>query len=114
MIPAKEVRLSGRAGTALDALEESFSPEFRTVARRVHALKPVLLADCLHGEVVRKSAIPAPLRRQYGLENLYVEDLPGFWRLLYTVVRIEGDRIVVVLEIVDHRAYSRWFPGRRK
>ena len=114
MIPAKEVRLSGQAGTALDALGESFSPELRTVARRVHALKPVLLADCLHGEVVRKSAIPAPLRRQYGLENLYVEDLPGFWRLLYTVVRIEGDRIVVVLEIVDHRAYSRWFPGRRK
>lgn len=114
MIPAKEVRLSERAGTSLDALEESSSPELRTVAKRVHALKPVLLADCLHGEVVRKSVIPASLRREYGLENLYVEDLPSFWRLLYTVVRVDGERILVVLEIVNHRAYSRWFPGRRK
>lgn len=114
MIPAKEIRLSQRAGNSLDALEESSSPELRTVAKRVHALKPVLLADCLHGEVVGKSAIPAPLRREYGLENLYVEDLPSFWRLLYTVVRADGERILVVLEIVDHRAYSRWFPGRRK
>lgn len=114
MIPAKEIRLSERAGSSLDALKESSSPELRTVAKRVHALKPVLLADCLHGEVVRKSAIPAPLRREYGLENLYVEDLPSFWRLLYTVVRIDGERIIVVLEIVDHHAYSRWFPGRRR
>ena len=114
MIPAKEIRLSERAGKLLDRLEKSSLPELRAVARRVHALKPVLLADCLHGEVVRKSAIPALLRREYGLENLYVEDLPSFWRLLYTVVRIEGERILVVLEIVDHRAYSRWFPGRRK
>ena len=114
MIPAKEIRLSERAGNSLGAPEESSSPELRTVAKRVHTLKSVLLADCLHGEVVRKSAIPAQLRREYGLENLYVEDLPSFWRLLYTVVRVEGERILVVLEIVDHRAYSRWFPGRRK
>lgn len=114
MIPAKEIRLSERAGNSLDALEKSSAPERRAVAKRVHALKPVLLADCLHGEVVLKSAIPAPLRREYGLENLYVEDLPGFWRLLYTVVRIEGERILVVLEIVGHREYSKWFPGQRR
>ena len=114
MIPAKEIRLSERAGKALDELEDASTPELKTIARRVHALKPVLLSDCLHGEVVRKSAIPAPLRREYGVENLYVEDLPNFWRLIYTITRVDGERVLVVLEIVDHRAYSKWFPGRRK
>lgn len=44
-----------------------------------------MLKDCLHGEVVRKPSIPKNLKRTYGVENLYVEDLPSFWRLLYTV-----------------------------
>ncbi|MGA8709668.1 MAG: hypothetical protein WB786_00325, partial [Thermoplasmata archaeon] len=86
----------------------------RTIARRAHAFKPILLVDCLHGEVVRKSAIPKDLREKYALENLYVEDLPDFWRMLYTVVKQGGRRIIVVVEIVDHKTCSRWFPGRRR
>jgi hypothetical protein len=114
MIPASAVLLSDRAGTALDALESSSSSEARAIARRARALKPILLVDCLHGDVVWKSAIPRALRARYGVENLYVEDLPTFWRLLYTIVKREGRRVVVVLEIVDHREYTRWFPGRKR
>ena len=114
MIPATEVRLSDRAAGSLDALEGSTRPESKAVARRVRALKPLLLVDCLHGEVVRRSMVPKDLRERYGLENLYVEDLPAFWRLLYSVVRIAGRRVVVVVEIVDHRTYSKWFRGRKR
>ena len=112
MFPASEILLAEAAGKTLDALEASSSPKGRPIARRVRDLKLILLADCLHGEVVRKSAIPSSLRAKYGLENLYVEDLPDFWRLLYTVVKSEGRRIIVVVEIVNHKNYSRWFPGR--
>lgn len=114
MIRASAVLLGDRAARALDQLESSPSAESRSIARRAHSLKPVLLADCLHGEVVRKSAIPVILRERHGVENLYVEDLPAFWRLLYTVVRREGQRVILVVEIVDHRAYDRWFPGRKR
>jgi hypothetical protein len=113
MIPAAAVILSDSAQAALDALEASSAPGNVSVARRARAFKPVLLVDCLHGEVVRKSAIPASLRAKYGLENLYVEDLPSFWRLLYTIVKREGRRVIVVIEIVNHRQYTKWFPGRR-
>lgn len=85
-----------------------------SAARRVRALKPLLLADCLHGEVVKKDRIPPGLRGKYGLENLYVEDLPSFRRLLYTIVRDRGERFIVIVDIVDHQEYSRWFPGRRR
>lgn len=112
MIRASAVVLGDRAAAALDYLDSSPSAESQSIARRAHNLRSVLLADCLHGEVVRKSAIPRALRERHGLENLYVEDLPAFWRLLYTVVRRAGERVVVVVEIVDHRAYDKWFPGQ--
>jgi hypothetical protein len=114
MIPAVRVLLSTRAGEALDALEASDSKDDRSIAQRVRAYKPILLVDCLHGEVVRKGAIPRALASRYGLENLYVEDLPQSWRMQYTVVKREGQRLVVVIEIVDRKLYSKWFPGRQR
>ena len=85
-----------------------------SIAKRERALRAVLLADCLHGEVVKKERIPKSLRAVFPLDNLYVEDLPNFWRFLYTVARDGGERYIVVIRIVDHEQYSVWFPSRRK
>jgi len=109
---AKDIVLSSAASHALEILHEISDPSSASIVRRVRALKPILLADCLHGEVVKKDRIPKALKHKYGLENLFVEDLPSFWRLLYTIVRDRGERYIVVVEIVDHKAYDRWFPGR--
>ena len=109
---AREIVLSPGAGESLRRLERSSSPTSTSIARRVHDLRPILLTDCLRGEVVKKDRIPKALRDRHGLENLYVEDLPSFWRLLYTIVRDRGERYIVVVEIVDHKTYDRWFPGR--
>lgn len=109
---AKEIALSPAAAKALERLESSRDPGSASIGRRIRALKPILLGDCLHGDVVKKAAIPKTLRERHGLENLFVEDLPSFWRLLYTIVRDRGERYFVIVEVVDHRTYSRWFPGR--
>ena len=109
---ANEIVLSSAATNALGRLERSHDPASASIGRRVRSLKPILLADCAHGEVVKKEVIPKPLKERYGLENLFVEDLTSFWRLLYTIVRDRGERYIVVVEIADHRTYSGWFPGR--
>ena len=109
-LSAKAIKLSDSASRALDLLDRAGAT--RSISRRVRDLKPVLLADCLHGEVVRKRFIPRELREEYGVDNLYVEDLPEFWRLLYSIAHEGADRYILVLEIVDHRRYDRWFPGR--
>jgi len=111
---AKEIILGERAASAFSDLERSKDPTAMSIAKRVRAYGRILLADCLHGEVVGKGQIPKALRDAHGLSNLYIEDLPSFWRLLYTIVRDGGSRYVVIVEIVDHRAYSRWFPGRKR
>lgn len=110
---ARDIVLSPASSESLSRLEQDLDRTSASIARRVRTLRSILLADCLHGEVVRKDRIPRVLRDRYGLENLYVEDLPSFWRLLYTIVRDRGERYIVVVEIVDHETYSRWFPGRK-
>jgi len=110
---AKDVVLSPAAGAALASLESSSDAAHRAIAKRARGYRLVLLGDCLHGEVVKKDRILRVLRERYGLENLYVEDLPSLWRLLYTVVRDRGERYAVVVEVVDHIVYTRWFSRRR-
>lgn len=112
-LTAKDVLLSATAKADLVALEASKDKQAPSIVKRARALRAVLLADCLHGEVVKKERIPKELR-ELPLENLYVEDLPSFWRFLYTISRDRGERYVVVVRIVDHGTYSKWFPGRRR
>ncbi|MDE1822396.1 MAG: hypothetical protein KGJ23_08875 [Euryarchaeota archaeon] len=113
-VPADEVRLNEDAAKDFDRLLEDPRPEAASVLRRLRDLKPILLRDAVHGEVVRGKFVPAAFRLAYGLENLFVEDLPGFWRLLYTIVRFDGRKVVVILRIVDHATYDKWFPGRKR
>lgn len=114
MDAARYAVLTAEARADLLPLQGSREKDARSIVARVRALRAVLLADCLHGEVVKKRQIPKALRNRFSVENLYVEDLPSFWRLLYTVARDRGDRYVVVVHIVDHTGYSKWFPGRRQ
>ena len=59
------------------------------------------------GEVIPN--IPPYFLRKYAVPNLYCVDLAYFHRAFYTIF----GRDVVFLDLVDHRQYNRWFPGRR-
>ena len=60
-LQAKSVVLTDNASQALEKLEASPEQSSISIARRTHALKPILLSDCLHGEVVKKEMIPRDL-----------------------------------------------------
>lgn len=61
------------------------------------------------GDVIPPRSIPSHFRSRYGVENLYCVDLADFHRLFYTI----QDQDVVLLDIVDHPSYDKWFPGRK-
>ena len=111
---ARDIVLSSSAADSLSRLEQNPDRTSGSIARRVRALRSILLADCLHGEGVKKDRVPRSLRDKYCLENMYAEDLPSFWRLLYTIVRDRGERYIVVVEIADHATYDAWFRGRSR
>ncbi len=61
------------------------------------------------GDIIRQESIPPYFRERYGVSNLYCIDLAAFHRSFYTIV----NRTVILLDLVDHPAYDRWFPGKR-
>jgi len=110
---AKEIVLGLDAQKAYERLKENHDHESLSIVRRVKSLELILLADCQYGEVVKKGRIPTPLRLKHGLENLYVCDLPSYWRLLCTIVRVGNKPSIVVVEVVNHDTYNKWFPSHR-
>jgi hypothetical protein len=109
---ADRLDLVENAARQFDELKASRDPRHQSIVRRVLALKPILLADALHGDVVTPAKIPGTLISKHHIENLYVEDLSSYWRLLYTLTRESSERVIAVIEIVDHKQYDKWFPNR--
>src|SRR2546427_11906691 len=99
---AADIVLSSSASKSLENLETGSDPNSASIARRIRALKPILLSDCLHGDVVKKARIPRRLKDIHGEENLCLEDLPSFWRRLSAIARDRGVRPIVILQIADH------------
>ena len=69
-----------------------------------------LRIDGQWGELIRQRFIPAYFCEKYGVTNLYCMDLAAFHRCFYTI----ANRAIVLLDIVDHPTYDKWFPGRRR
>ena len=62
---------------------------------------------------VPNSLIPKEYVSKYGINNLWKYDLPGGWRLFYTVAPPDSPGKVIVLSIVldwmSHKEYERLF-----
>ena len=57
--------------------------------------------------------IPFNLVQKYGINNLWIIDLVGYWRILYTLKTSEVEIISLILEWMDHDKYNKTF-GRKK
>jgi len=69
-----------------------------------------LATDPTAGDNIRRDLIPRDLRRRFGVENLWRAELPGGWRLLYTIVaRVDVRPEVRILRILTHKEYDRLF-----
>ncbi len=69
-----------------------------------------LARDATAGDPIRKSLIPAALRRKYKVDNFWRLELPDGWRALYTVASLPAGRPqIMVLRILSHKGYDRLF-----
>ena len=67
-----------------------------------------LTDDPTLGDSIRKDRIPRELRRRFGVENLWRAELPGGWRLLYTIAaKVDVRPEVRILRILTHKEYDR-------
>ena len=62
-----------------------------------------------YGRNAKKKLIPKYYVEKYGINNLFIVNLPFFWRMIYT---LESDKIEIVafiLDIFTHKDYNKKF-----
>lgn len=63
-----------------------------------------------YGDPVPKKLIPKALP----IDNLWVVDMTGYWRMLYTLKGSKVEILCFILNIVDHKKYDRMFGYRKR
>ncbi|MBS3151657.1 hypothetical protein J4443_04720 [Candidatus Woesearchaeota archaeon] len=61
------------------------------------------------GIQIPKRLIPKEYIKRYNVKNLWKYDLPGAWRLLYSIERDEIVVVSIILEWMDHKNYEKRF-----
>ncbi len=63
---------------------------------------------------IPKNRIPKKYLKEYGINNLWKLNLPGAWRLLYTLDTGKLEIVAILLEYMDHGKYSGLFGYKKK
>ena len=62
------------------------------------------------GVQIPKRLIPKEYIKRYGkITNLWKYNLPGVWRLIYTIKNNQVSILSVILEWMDHKTYEKRF-----
>lgn len=76
--------------------------------RKLVALARQLAVEVALGDQLQRDRIPKQLRKTYACDNLWRLELPGAWRILYTIQsRLNEGISVSILRILSHKAYDR-------
>ena len=67
-----------------------------------------------YGENAKKRLIPKYYTKKYNTKNIFIADLPLFWRLIYTLESNKVEIISFVLDIFNHKEYDKRFGFRKK
>ena len=65
--------------------------------------------DYTCGILIPKRLIPRSYIKKYDIDNLFIVDLPLFWRMIYSLESDKIEIIAFVLDIFDHDDYNKRF-----
>ncbi|MAG22449.1 MAG: hypothetical protein CL943_04075 [Candidatus Diapherotrites archaeon] len=68
-----------------------------------------LASDLEAGKKIPGRLWPKEYAKEHDLRNLWKLNLDSYWRMLYTVVGNEAKIVGIVLDVLDHKKYSRKF-----
>lgn len=90
---------------AFETLKEKDPKLHKFISRAIDDLKE----NPFCGTPIPKRLIPKIYIKKYGIDNLWKYNLPGAWRLIYSVVGDEVSIISIILEWLPHKKYERKF-----
>ena len=85
-----------------------------TLLNAINRMFDVISSNPFYGENAKKDLIPKEYRQKYDASNLFIADLPDYWRMVYTLESDEIEIIAFILDILDHELYNKKFGFRKK
>ncbi len=85
-----------------------------TLLNAINRLFDIIVQNPFYGENAKKDLIPKEYREKYDASNLFIADLPDYWRMIYTLESDEIEIIAFVLDIIDHNEYNKKFGFRKR
>ena len=85
-----------------------------TLLNAINRLFNVIVNNPFYGENAKKDLIPKEYRQKYDASNLFIVDLPDYWRMIYTLESDEIEIIAFVLDIINHDEYNKKFKFRKR
>ena len=85
-----------------------------TLLNAINRLFDVIVNNPFYGENAKKDLIPKEYRQKYDVGNLFIADLPDYWRMIYTLESDEIEIIAFVLDIIDHKEYNKKFKFKKR
>ncbi len=58
---------------------------------------------------LKQGQIPQYYVKKHDINAVYKLDLPGYWRLIYGILVIHGERKALLMELFDHDKYNKRF-----
>ena len=105
MKPEKVVFFDQNLENSFNELSD-YDPLKKALVRAIRTLKE----DAFCGRNVKKELIPKSLIQRYGINNLWIYNLPNSWRMLYVITRsAEVEIIAVILDWMNHKDYEKLF-----
>ncbi len=106
------MKLSSKIKFANEKVKEAFenlkSSEDKLYKWLTRAFKDIE-ENAFCGIQIPKRLIPKLYLKQYNIKNLWKYNLPGAWRLLYSIENQEILVVSIILEWMDHKNYERKF-----
>ena len=93
-----EEHLSGKSKSGL-----------HTLLKSLEAKKEELLKNPFYGVQIQKKLIPNKYVEVHGVENLWKCNLALGWRAIYFIKGRENEIAVAIIDILDHKTYSKVF-----
>ena len=84
-----------------------------TLLAAINRLFDIMVNNPFYGENAKKDLIPKEYRQKYDADNLFIADLPDYWRMIYTLESDEIEIIAFVLDIISHDEYNKKFRFRK-
>ena len=85
-----------------------------TLLKGINRIFDIIVNNPFYGENAKKGLIPVEYRQKYGADNLFIADLPDYWRMIYTMESDEIEIIAFVLDIINHDEYNKRFKFRKR